>query len=188
MSDFVKRLVVILIGLPIVVSLLKHNRIILLQSAHIMCSFEWIYLLSHEKAKVLSRIVSYEFLWFSTTSIFISFSTIPLFYISSFSLICYLIPCHYFTQDYHVHIILGYVYVSLGYFTLIQISEKSFDHSIMLMSIVWNCDTGALIVGRFLGVCDNNFMPFVTWLKQISPKKSCTGIGTYIIIHLLETQ
>lgn len=46
------------------------------------------------------------------------------------------------------HAIHGIVYISLPFYCWMQLSSQSFTHTVFLLFVVWNTDTGALIAGR----------------------------------------
>merc|ERR1711862_513191 len=75
--------------------------------------------------------------------------------ISICSLLCYVSMSASRTKkeggdDITLSFIIGWIYISYGFYILIQIS-KIYYHTIMLMFIVWICDTGALLIGRYFG-------------------------------------
>lgn len=72
------------------------------------------------------------------------------------------------------HVIMGLTFLSLPMASWHVVSE-SFHHTASLLLIVWNCDTGALIVGR-LNKTIRGKASTVPWLHKVSPAKSIEGI------------
>jgi phosphatidate cytidylyltransferase len=67
-----------------------------------------------------------------------------------------------------------------------------FNRTLSLLLIVWNCDTGCLLAGRFSRLLNKSSTPVsIPWLYRISPAKSLEGIfggiifGTITTIHVL---
>ena len=86
------------------------------------------------------------------------------------------------------HAIHGLLFVTLSFYHWIQISKLSFSHTIYILFIVWNCDTGALVAGRIgksffskkdiVGVFLSKFkfgQNLIHIVQKISPSKSLTG-------------
>jgi len=58
-----------------------------------------------------------------------------------------------------------------------NIACKDFETTAFLLSVVWNCDTGALLVGRCSkALRGKRCIPVPQWLQQMSPAKSIEGI------------
>lgn len=83
------------------------------------------------------------------------------------------------------HSLHGLLYLTLSFRHWIQLSSQSFSHTIYLLFIVWNCDTGALLAGRIgkmvfssqdiLGDLIMNFesgKKLVKIVKRVSPSKA----------------
>lgn len=101
------------------------------------------------------------------------------------------------------HAIHGLLFVTLSFYHWIQISKLSFSHTIYILFIVWNCDTGALVGGRIgktifskrdiVGMFLAKFkfgQKLINVVKKISPSKSMTGFfggilfGVWTAIYL----
>jgi len=69
------------------------------------------------------------------------------------------------------HTAFGLIYLSLSFHCWVKLSQQSMSHTIFLLFIVWNCDSGALVAGRLFGKksSQNN------WFHTISPAKSKVG-------------
>jgi CDP-diglyceride synthetase len=97
------------------------------------------------------------------------------------------------------HAIHGIVYISLPFYCWIQLSSQSFTHTVFLLFVVWNTDTGALIAGRVSKMLTSSSLAPPSSLKRdilgnllskssygrlaiqiiqsISPSKSITGFA-----------
>jgi CDP-diglyceride synthetase len=75
------------------------------------------------------------------------------------------------------HLIKGLLFITIPMRAWNQLCQD-FGATTYLLSVAWNCDSGALIVGRLsrsiLGA--NNRIPPPQWLQQISPAKSVEGL------------
>ena len=170
-NDLLKRMAVVLTGLPIVIYLLSNpfTSILLLQTAHVICIIEYLHIL-------LPKIKSYKcsnstlfVLSYSITSILITTSDIPYIILSISSVLCYVLISTK-KEDVMLSFVIGWMYVSIGFYDLMQIcKESSFYNSIMLMSVVWISDTCALIGGRYCG------KRRLSKLKDISENKTLEG-------------
>eukprot|EP00546_Thalassionema_frauenfeldii_P018731 CAMPEP_0178897212 /NCGR_PEP_ID=MMETSP0786-20121207/1619_1 /TAXON_ID=186022 /ORGANISM="Thalassionema frauenfeldii, Strain CCMP 1798" /LENGTH=161 /DNA_ID=CAMNT_0020567733 /DNA_START=269 /DNA_END=751 /DNA_ORIENTATION=+ len=63
-----------------------------------------------------------------------------------------------------------------------SVATTSIKHSLSLLLIVWNCDTGALIVGRLLGGKRQSMIP---WIHRVSPAKSIHGFVGGLVFGIL---
>lgn len=95
------------------------------------------------------------------------------------------------------HTLHGLLYLTLSFHHWMQLSHRSFSHTLYLLSIVWNCDTGALLAGRMgkmifksKDVVGDVMCRFhigkrlVKFVKDISPSKSMTGFGGGIALGM----
>ena len=94
------------------------------------------------------------------------------------------------------HTIHGLLYLTLSFHHWIQLSRHSFSHTVYLLFIVWNCDTGALLAGRIGKMLFSNQdivgdilmrsslrgRHLVRFVKGVSPSKSMTGFGGGIFL------
>jgi len=96
------------------------------------------------------------------------------------------------------HTVHGFLYLTTSFHSWLQLSSLSFSHTIYLLFIVWNSDTGALLGGRIgkklfgredfiaemvLGRCSWG-RRLVRVVKTVSPKKSFTGFGGGILLGM----
>lgn len=82
------------------------------------------------------------------------------------------------SQQAHVcnHLIKGLVFLTLPMRAWNR-SSQDFAVTSYLLSVVWNCDTGALVVGRLSkSLLGSHRIPPPQWLQRISPAKSIEGI------------
>ena len=94
------------------------------------------------------------------------------------------------------HTIHGLLYLTLSFHHWIQLSRHSFSHTVYLLFIVWNCDTGALLAGRIGKMLFSNQdivgdilmrsclrgRHLVRFVKGVSPSKSMTGFAGGIFL------
>jgi phosphatidate cytidylyltransferase len=87
----------------------------------------------------------------------------------------------------NAHLLHGLLMVTIPFHTWYQVSQ-SFTHTVTLLFIVWNCDTGALVAGRIRRMLFPN-IPLVQleWLRAISAAKSIAGIWGGILLGVLTT-
>lgn len=68
----------------------------------------------------------------------------------------------------------GLILICLPFRSWNLLAERSFRDTISLLLTVWNCDTGALVVGRLSKSAGWQVSPL--WLQRISPSKSVGGL------------
>jgi len=73
------------------------------------------------------------------------------------------------------HWILGLVVVTLPFRVWIGLAPRDFASTICVLLVVWNCDTGALLVGRISSKLGIQRLPVPAWIHKISPAKSIEG-------------
>ena len=83
------------------------------------------------------------------------------------------------SQQSHVcnHLLKGLLFWTIPLYFWNEMSIE-FGPTTYLLSVCWNCDSGALIVGRLSKsiLNDNQRIPPPQWLQRISPAKSVEGI------------
>lgn len=85
------------------------------------------------------------------------------------------------------HLVNGLLLLTLPFHTWYQVSQ-SFTHTVTLLFIVWNCDTGALVAGRVRRMLFPSTPPAqIEWLHSISPSKSLVGMWGGIVLGTLTT-
>ncbi|CAJ1945154.1 unnamed protein product [Cylindrotheca closterium] len=72
------------------------------------------------------------------------------------------------------HWILGLVLITIPFRTWYSISQD-FASTISILLVVWNCDSGALLVGRLASKIGMPRIPVPRWIHKISPAKSMEG-------------
>lgn len=73
------------------------------------------------------------------------------------------------------HWIKGTILVTIPFRAWLQLAPKDFASTISLLLVVWNCDTGALLAGRFYRKTGLPRIPVPQWIRKISPAKSMEG-------------
>jgi CDP-diglyceride synthetase len=73
------------------------------------------------------------------------------------------------------HWALGLIAVTLPFRTWLQLAPGDFASTISVLLVVWNCDTGALVMGRLTSKLGLSRLPIPTWIHRISPAKSTEG-------------
>ena len=73
------------------------------------------------------------------------------------------------------HWALGLMVVTLPFRVWLQIAPHDFPSTISVLLVVWNCDTGALVVGRITNTLGISRLPVPKWIHRISPAKSMEG-------------
>jgi CDP-diglyceride synthetase len=172
-SDLPRRLLTVVIGFPLVWRILSHQKTawFFFAGAHLLASWEWVSLentiggtQTRQQASFVMRMV------FCIGSLCLaSVTQDSLFHLA----LCITTGCLVWIQRHHL--ILGLVLLVVPFRTWYLVSQD-FPSSISLLSVVWNCDNGALVVGRiskvFLG---NHRLPMPAWVHEISPAKSVEG-------------
>ncbi len=73
------------------------------------------------------------------------------------------------------HWALGLIVVTLPFRVWLQLAPRDFTSTISVLLVVWNCDTGALVVGRLSSKLGLSRLPKPAWIHRISPAKSVEG-------------
>jgi len=113
-----------------------------------------------------------------------------------------------------LHIFMGFLFITIPMFYWIQLSslqppsrishttvtthtnipynQMAFQHILYLLCIVWNCDSGALVLGRFMGSSHDTtthsssyISLFTSMISIISPSKTLSGIVGGIVSSIL---
>jgi CDP-diglyceride synthetase len=173
-SDVPRRLATIAIGVPIILVIFS-NRItsyLFFLGVHLLCCVEWVRLMRGGDNNVQSTVVNADYLIFTVLSVAtanLPSELLPMGLMLSVSLLfLYQFPTP------SSHMIMGLVFLSVPMASWYVVSE-SFHHTASLLLIVWNCDTGALIVGR-LNKTIRGKASTMPWLQKVSPAKSIEGI------------
>ena len=184
--DLPRRIATIVIGFPIIVVLLSHpiTAYLFFLGVHLLCCLEWIRL--QDPASSTHDVL--DFAVFASLSVFMANlpqQWIPLgLWMSTCILFLYQFPSP------TPHLLFGMVFLSIP-MSAWYLVAPSFRHTISLLLIVWNCDTGALLVGRIAkSLVPAQQQPLPTprpqsWLHRISPAKSIAGIVGGVVFGTL---
>jgi len=176
-SDVPRRIATIAIGVPIILVILS-NQItanLFFLGVHLLCCLEWI--------RLQQSFSLQEFALFASLSVataHLSQELIPLGLLLS---VCMLFLYQFPSPS--LHLLFGMIFLSIPMAAWYMVAF-SFRHTVSLLLIVWNCDTGALVVGRLsrsLGLPS----PQIPWLHQISPAKSLAGIVGGFLFGIVTT-
>jgi len=200
-SDLPRRLITICIGFPFVWFMLSHRltSTIFFMGAHGLSLWEFTMLepisisYSDEKPKPASssigRLKEFFFRFiYCLLSVLLAVLTRKSDAIFQLLLCCIsgiLVTCE------RRHWALGFIVVTIPFRVWIQIAPHDFTSTISILLVVWNCDTGALIVGRLTNSLGWSRLPVPVWIHQISPAKSIEGFfggilgGTWTAISLV---
>lgn len=189
-SDLPRRLVTICLGVPILWMLWclhHHLRLLFFQVTHVLIAIEW------SRMTTTTSLGSAAF--FPILSLLLAnlenahvFATVLVVSIAAVTIS---------SPAQSIRILQGIVLISLPFRSWLAVAgdtKYGFLRTISLLLTVWNCDTGALIVGRLCGgrvsLINHNFRQS---LRRISPKKSVEGLlggllfgcGTYMVLPSL---
>jgi len=185
-SDLPRRLSTICIGFPLIWSLLQRPILAYLffMGAHAFSAWEFTLLEPSSPGKI--RFVNaWERIAFCTVSIALasipSSNQQPSIYISVFFLMLALIG-GIFIMLRRFHWVTGLVLLTVPFrsWSHLQLRGDGFANTISLLLVVWNADTGALVVGRMSSIVNCQYpswyrWPVPQWIQAISPKKSMEG-------------
>lgn len=177
-SDLPRRLTTISLGVPIILYILSipQTALVFFQGVHFLACIEWIQLTPSSRE---SDATSYLFVVVSMVVAQLSYQAFSLGMIMGMAVL-YLVTRNH-------HLLHGLLLITLPFHTWYQVSE-SFTHTVTLLFIVWNCDTGALIAGRVRRMLFPNGPPHnISWLRAISPAKSIVGMWGGILLGTLTT-
>ena len=179
--DLPRRIATIAIGFPIIVVILSHRvtAYLFFLGVHLLCCIEWIRL-QQFKANGILDFVLFATLSLATAHLPQDLTAIGLLLSLSF-LFLYQFPSP------TPHVLFGMVFLSIPMATWYLVAPN-FRHTLSLLLIVWNCDTGALLVGRIhksIRILPPS--PTIPWLQNVSPAKSVSGIVGGFLFGVLTT-
>lgn len=221
-ADLPRRLATISFGAPLVVLMLANRTTshIFFQAVHLLCTLEWMKLVPESIQYVDKKtdevdvsnneqlqgvcLSSFLFPLASFIIIYVPKEYITI-YLSIVASILYLSvyidspkKSMSLKQNTSRHTLHGLLYITMSFHHWIRLSKQSFTHSIYILFIAWNCDTGALLAGRIgkmifssqdiLGnILEKKSFGrrLVLIVKNISPSKSMTGFGGGIVLGML---
>ena len=184
-SDLPRRLGTIVIGFPIVVVLLLQCPLLFFQGVHAICAMEYAKLSLSDKASSLSDTASsssspWPFVLVSMGVAQLGIKAndeliLPIL-LSGFVLLFFWNGSHSILQQQQHHDTQGILVVTLPMTIWYKIATtQSTPHVVSLLLICWNCDTGALLVGRMIQMTlTPSYQP--QWLRRISPAKTIAGM------------
>lgn len=200
-SDLPKRLATVTIGAPLIVGILSNANTcqLFFQIVHILCSLEWIQLFpKHKKVDddgtdlkmetKRSNIFTFLFPLFSFVVVNVP-SEMVILVLSLLSATIYVVGTIGSMKDstnddnQSKHMAFGLIYLSLSFHCWIKVCQHSLSHTIFLLFIVWNCDSGALVAGRLFGRKTSSQPP--SWILKISPAKSMAGFAGGIVFGVI---
>jgi CDP-diglyceride synthetase len=171
-KDLPRRVATIGIGLPVAWWIWSHDilRPLFFQGTHAVCAFEWSSMTTM-KGSSLARwifpLVSLALANVQGDTVFLTFIT------AAVSVTCTFLPKQ------QMPILQGLFLLTIPFRAWHNISV-SFVQTVSLLLTVWNCDNGALIVGRLFGGTIVRNKP--AWLRRISPSKSIEGLLGAILL------
>lgn len=180
-SDLPRRLTTISLGIPIILCVFSFPQTALLffQGVHFLTCIEWIQLMPSTTSDK-RRGSDYLFVVVSMAVAQLSDDMMSLGLIMGMTVL-------YLSTRNH-HLVHGLMLITLPMHTWYQVASLSFTHTVTLLFIVWNCDTGALIAGRVRRILFPNAPPHkIAWLHSISPAKSLAGMWGGILLGTLTT-
>mmetsp|Transcript_40376 Transcript_40376/g.97484 ORF Transcript_40376/g.97484 Transcript_40376/m.97484 type:complete len:290 (-) Transcript_40376:273-1142(-) len=169
-SDLPRRIATICIGFPIVWKILSNEKLsfIFFVCVHGLVGWEFSFLEpKQEKPEELPTINSR--LSFCIISLSVAMMSVD----SLFHLVlCATVGVLTWLE--RRHWILGLVLITIPFRTWYSISQD-FASTISILLVVWNCDSGALLVGRLASKSGIRRIPVPRWIHKISPAKSMEG-------------
>lgn len=206
--DLPKRLITIVLGIPFLVLVLSHayTSFVFVTAVHFLCTVEWIQLTPLEREtpstdttspkKKPRKRLSIPLILFPMLSTQISLINNPS-YVSlaltvsamCLSLVSYCGSTHssdHLSEAHHsMH---GLLVLALPFHQFRRLTSHSLAHTLYVLSIVWNCDTGALVTGRLQKMLVKRKLPNnqkKNWMNRISPAKTSGGIFGGLIFGIL---
>jgi phosphatidate cytidylyltransferase len=181
-SDLPRRLMTICVGIPLLWMIWSYDgrlRVLFFQGTHALAAYEWSHMYHHPQqqrsTKQLSRwafpILSVSLSNLSDSNAFL----LGLVLTTALSTIVLTTP-----QD-SIHILQGLVLITIPFRSWISVAATSFFQVVSLLLTVWNCDTGALVVGRICGERRRQ-RSRLALLHRISPHKSVEGLGGGFVV------
>lgn len=194
-SDLPRRVLVLLIGIPVVGVILARPTTawLFFQGVHLCSAWEWLVLIppvrkykddndEKEMAKPTTKknIAMYLFPLISCAVSNVKSKSgnqeDGIFMLSLMAVACFYCLVESSNSNVSNHMLKGLFFITIPMRAWNQLCLE-FSTTSFLLSVVWNCDTGALLVGRLSkAILGNNRIPPPQWLQRISPAKSVEGI------------
>lgn len=174
-ADLPKRIATIVIGVPLILLLLSHEvtAVLFFLGVHVISAIEWVSM--PIEANAMSKVL------FCVVSVVVSILPTSLISLGLIIGMILLLGAS-FPRYTDPHLMQGLILLSLPMHHWVNLATASFRHTVTLLCIVWNCDTGALIAGRLLR---SRQQP--KWLAALSPAKSIQGFGGGIALGVITT-
>lgn len=197
-SDLPRRLTTICVGIPLLWMIWSYDdrlRVLFFQMTHALAAYEWTQMYhSSNPASAKNHQHHPTTTWgFPILSIGLANLSDSNAFLLGFVLTTAFSTIAFTKAQDSIHILQGLVLITIPFRSWLSIADTSFFHVVSLLLTVWNCDTGALVVGRICGggqrrpytpIAASNFIPsqrFRQLLHRISPHKSVEGlIGGFV--------
>jgi CDP-diglyceride synthetase len=188
-SDIPQRLFTICVGIPIIWKLLQQPVLAYLffMAAHAACAWEFSFLepapavaaavivVDKHKTTSFYHRISFCLISVALASMFPLYDTIFLFLLT--------LSAGIFVMMHRLHWLTGLLLLTIPFRCWAQLQLRrpdAFIHSVSLLLVVWNTDTGAMLLGRIAGMVHRRYpayqrCPIPQWVLTISPKKSIEG-------------
>ncbi|KAG7338650.1 CDP-diglyceride synthetase [Nitzschia inconspicua] len=181
-SDIPRRLFTICVGVPAIWKLLQQPTLayVFFMGAHALCIWEFTLLepsstsSNHKRPSLISRV------GVSITSVVLA-SSVP--NNDTIFFLMLVLTAGTFVMMQRRHWLTGLLLLTIPFRSWAQIQlryDDAFINSVSLLLVVWNADTGAMLMGRIAGIAIRTYpslnrLPMPQWILQISPKKSMEG-------------
>lgn len=184
-ADLPRRLATISLGIPIIIYILSYSQLALVffQGVHFLSCIEWIQLSPQSPpTSTTSGQQDSKNILFIVVSMVVAQSSDEIF---TLGMVLGMAILYLVTRN--GHLLHGLLLLTLPFHAWYQVS-RSFTHTVSLLFIVWNCDTGALVAGRVRRMLFPNQPPHkIAWLQSISPAKSIVGMWGGLVLGTLTT-
>jgi CDP-diglyceride synthetase len=182
-SDIPRRLFTICVGVPAIWKMLQQPTLayIFFMGAHALCAWEFTLLEPSTTPNNKFQVSTLHRICFSVVSVFLA-SAVPHHDALFFFLLALIAGT--FVMMHRMHWLTGLLLVTIPFRSWAQIQLRShhdaFINSVSLLLVVWNADTGAMLMGRIAGIANRRYpswkrWPIPKWILRISPKKSMEG-------------
>lgn len=173
-SDLPRRLTTISVGVPLILYILSFPRTALFffWGVHLLACIEWTQLVPYDQTNYL----------FVAASMVVAQLPSPLLPPGIILAMAIL----YLVTGAKQHVMHGLLFLTLP-FSVWYLVSGDFRHTVTLLFIVWNCDTGALVAGRLRKMLFPLPPAPIPWLNAISPAKTMVGMWGGVCLGTLTT-
>lgn len=174
-SDLPRRLATICIGVPILWNILSYDevRILFFHGTHVAICWEW---------NTISG-CHWSFVFLSLGLASVAEETFPAAFVGTIALLSVFTAAKPLSPATAESFITGLILICLPFRSWNALAAYSYRDTVSLLLTVWNCDSGALVAGRFSKSAGFQISPL--WLQRISPSKSVGGLLGGLIIGIL---